>query len=59
MFVLRNLRSASCVFEKLCSYSTISTAFIIAVYSSVLNLLIQLSFLFYLVLYPVSITYPP
>jgi len=59
LFVLRNLRSAVCVFERLCFYSTIFIAFVIAVYSPMLNLLIQLPLLFYFVFYPVWITYPP
>jgi len=42
-----------------CFYSTIFIALVIALYSSMLNLLIQLPLLFYFVLYPVWITYPP
>ena len=59
MFVLRDLRSATCVFEILCFYPTIFIASVIALYSSMLNLLIQLPSLFYPVLYPIWITYPP
>jgi len=59
LFILRDLRSAACVFERLCFYSTIFIAFVIDLYSSTLNLLIQLPLLFYFVLYPVWITYPP
>ena len=59
LFVLCDLRSAVCVFERLCFYSTIFIVFVIAVYSSMLNLSIQLPLLFYFVLYPVCITYPP
>jgi len=58
-FVLRNLRSAACVFERLCIYSTTFIAFVIAVRSSMLDFLIPLPFLLYFVLYPVWITYPP
>jgi len=56
---ITQFRSAACVFERLCFYSTIFIAFVIVVYSSMLNLLIQLTLLFYFVLYPVWITYPP
>ena len=59
IFVLRNLRSSVGVFKGLCFYSTIFIVFVIAVYSSMLSLLIQLLLLFYFVLYPVWITYPP
>jgi len=53
MVVLRNLRSAACVFERLCFYSTIFIAFVIALHSSMLNWLVELPLLFYFVLYPV------
>ena len=59
IFVLRNLRSAACVFERVCFHSTIFIALVIALYSSVLNFLIQLALLFYFVLYPVWFTSPP
>ena len=38
MFVLRDLRSALCVFEGLSFYSTIFIAFVIVSYSSMLSL---------------------
>ena len=59
VYVLCNLRSAACVFERLCFYSNIFIAFVISHYSSMLNLLTQLPLLFYFVLYPVWINYPP
>jgi len=42
MLVLRDLRSAMCVFEGLSFYSTIFIAFVIVSYNSMLSLLIQL-----------------
>ena len=42
MLVLRDLRSAVCVFEGLSFYSTIFIVFVIVSYSSMLSLLIQL-----------------
>ena len=47
------------VFKDYVSIQLLSLLFVIALYSSILNLLIQLLLLFYFVLYPVWITYPP
>ena len=48
-----------CVCLKDCFCSTIFIAFAIVFCSSVLSLSIQLCLLFYFVLYPVWVTYPP